>query len=382
MTRPTRYLIRMVIFLLLAGAVAGTLTPKMASAFLTNPYLNGLIVAVLLGGIVYTVRQVARLRAEIDWIEGYRRAEETGISISRPPLLAPLASMVETSGLLSLSTTSMRSLVDGIASRLDERRDYSRYMVGLLVFLGLLGTFWGLLSTISAIGQTIGGLSVTSGDVADMFDTLKSGLEAPLSGMGTAFSSSLFGLAGSLILGFLDLTLGQAQGRFLGEVEDWLAAHTKLVAVRAGVGDEGGDGRSYSSALMTQTADAIDALERRMAGTMRENKAIATGLDRLNETLAALGDELASQRTSVARLAEDQRHLAQAIDALARKDSKSESSEAALTHLRNMETAIKSLAEAQGEANSALAEEFHSSITRLGRTLAAALDNSRSREDM
>lgn len=372
MTRPTRYLIRMGIFLGAAGVVAALLTPKMMVAFLTNPYLNGLIVAVLFGGIIYTLRQVARLRLEIRWIEGFRRSTETGVAVAHPPLLAPLASMVESSGGLNITTMTMRSLVDGVAGRLDERRDYSRYMVGLLVFLGLLGTFWGLLTTISAIGQTIGGLTVTSGDVANMFETLKAGLDAPLSGMGTAFSSSLFGLAGSLVLGFLDLTLGQAQGRFLSEMEDWLAAHTKLVSAPT----EGEGGSSYSSALMTQTADAIDSLERRIAGGNRENKALADGLMQLNQTLAQLSDEMVTQRKTLSRIGDDQKLLAQAIQSFG-QSSDHDRDEALLVHLRNMELAVKTMSQSQQSSAETLSDEIHSSFQRLGRTIGALLDQNR-----
>jgi len=372
MTRPTRYLIRMGIFLGAAGVVAALLTPKMVMAFLTNPYLNGLIVAVLFGGIIYTLRQVARLRLEIRWIEGFRRSTETGVAVAHPPLLAPLASMVESSGGLNITTMTMRSLVDGVAGRLDERRDYSRYMVGLLVFLGLLGTFWGLLTTISAIGQTIGGLTVTSGDVADMFETLKAGLDAPLSGMGTAFSSSLFGLAGSLVLGFLDLTLGQAQGRFLSEMEDWLAAHTKLVSAPT----EGEGGSSYSSALMTQTADAIDSLERRIAGGNRENKALTDGITQLNQTLAQLSDEMVTQRKTLSRMSEDQRLLAQAIQSMG-QNTDHDRDEALLVHLRNMELAVNSMSQSQQSSAETLSDEIHTSFQRLGRTIGALLDQNR-----
>lgn len=378
MTRPTRYLIRMGLFLGGAIAVAALLTPKMMAAFLTNPYLNGLIVAVLVGGVFYTLRQVARLRLEINWIEGFRRSSETGVAVAHPPLLAPLAAMVESSGSLNITTMTMRSLVDGVAGRLDERRDYSRYMVGLLVFLGLLGTFWGLLTTISAIGQTIGGLTVTSGDVADMFETLKAGLDAPLSGMGTAFSSSLFGLAGSLVLGFLDLTLGQAQGRFLGEMEDWLAAHTRLVSAPSEAEEREG-GSAYSSALMTQTADAIDSLERRIAGGNRENKALTEGLTQLNQTLAQLSDELSVQRKTLSRMSEDQRLLAQAIQSMSQGASH-DRDEALLTHLRNMELAVKGLAQSQHDSAETLGEELHSSFQRLGRTIGALLDQNRQKD--
>ncbi|MEC8585893.1 MAG: flagellar motor protein MotA, partial [Pseudomonadota bacterium] len=172
--------------------------------FLANPALNGMILAALLIGILFALRQVVRLRPEVAWIESFRR-QQPGLSmIDAPRLLAPIAAMIgeRRDERMSLSTLSLRSLLDSLATRLDESRDLSRYLIGLLIFLGLLGTFWGLLTTVGAVAQVIGNLSIESGNLVDVFANLKAGLESPLAGMATAFSSSLFGLAGSLILGF------------------------------------------------------------------------------------------------------------------------------------------------------------------------------------
>ena len=228
LTRPQVFLMRMIIFLILVAFLGAILYAQIWRAFLANPALNGLILGVLLVGIVYTFRQVLRLYPEIRWVNKFR-VSDPGLKVQKPPvLLAPMATMMrDRQGLLSLSTSSMRSILDSIGARLDESRETTRYLVGLLIFLGLLGTFWGLLETISSVGATIGALDA-SGDSLVVFEELKAGLEAPLSGMGTAFSSSLFGLAGSLVLGFLDLQAGQAQNRFYNELEDWLSAITDL----------------------------------------------------------------------------------------------------------------------------------------------------------
>ena len=222
MTGTRTFLARMIVFLLIVAAVILAISRPLISAFQANPAINGLILGVLVLGIVYSFRQVLLLRPEVQWIETFRRSEP-GLSVQEPPtLLGPMATMLgdRTSRRMQLSTLSMRSLLDGISSRLDESRDISRYMIGLLVFLGLLGTFWGLLQTIAAVGDTISTLTVDGGDFSDQFDSLRQGLEAPLSGMGTAFSSSLFGLGGSLVLGFLDLQTGQAQNRFYSDLEE------------------------------------------------------------------------------------------------------------------------------------------------------------------
>ncbi len=201
MTGPQRFLARMAGFLVIVVLVAGALVGPLERAFQANPALNGLILGVLVLGIIYIFQQVIRLRPEVAWIETFRRSEP-GLSVQAPPkLLGPMATMMgERGGRVTLSAMSMRSLLDGIALRLDESRDISRYLIGLLIFLGLLGTFWGLLQTITAVGEVISGLRVDGGDFGSQFSTLRKGLEAPLAGMGTAFSSSLFGLAGSLIL--------------------------------------------------------------------------------------------------------------------------------------------------------------------------------------
>jgi hypothetical protein len=219
----------MSMFLVIAGFLAGILYQPIHSAFNANPALNGVILAVLLLGVLLAFRQVVRLFREVRWVNSFR-VGETDRAVDRPPvLLAPMATILgDRIGRMAISTQTMRSLLDSILMRLDEDRDISRYLTGLLVFLGLLGTFWGLLQTVTAVGETIHGLDVGSGDTSVIFSNLKEGLAAPLAGMGTAFSSSLFGLAGSLVLGFLDLQAGQAQNMFYNDLEDWLSTVTDL----------------------------------------------------------------------------------------------------------------------------------------------------------
>ena len=233
LTRPQVFLWRMSLFLILAILLAIILdgqTQQLRHSFMANPGLNALIIGVLVVGIVYAFRQVLRLYPEINWVNNFR-ISDPGITSDKttPTLLAPMATMLkDRTGHLSLATGAMRSLLDSVASRLDEQRETTRYLVGLLVFLGLLGTFWGLLQTVSSVGATIGALDTNAGESVMLFDQLKEGLAGPLKGMGTAFSCSMFGLAGSLILGFLDLQAGHAQGRFYNELEDWLSGITEL----------------------------------------------------------------------------------------------------------------------------------------------------------
>ncbi|HQS46457.1 MAG TPA: flagellar motor protein MotA [Xanthobacteraceae bacterium] len=220
---PRIFLVRMVIFLLLCAALAAVLYQQIQAAFLNNPGLNAVIFGVLACGIILAIRQVSRLFAEVEWVNSFRLADP-GLAVSRAPtLLAPMAALLrDRMGRMAISQATMRSILDSIGTRLDEARDTARYLTGLLVFLGLLGTFWGLLETVSSIGGVISSLEVRP-DSGSMFDEIKRGLAAPLAGMGISFSSSLFGLAGSLILGFLDLQAGQAQNRFYTDLEDWLS---------------------------------------------------------------------------------------------------------------------------------------------------------------
>jgi len=235
LNQPGLFLVRMLIFLTLVGFVAAILHRQLVDAVMTNPGLNGLILAVLFFGILYSFSQVIRLYPEIKWVNAFRIADP-GLAISHQPrLLAPMATMLrDRTGAISLSTASMGSIMDSIGSRLDEARDTGRYLVGLLVFLGLLGTFWGLLLTIESVGRAIGQIDTNASDTVQLFGDLKAGLSAPLQGMGTAFSSSLLGLAGSLILGFLELQASHAHNRFYNELEEWLSGITDLTPGGAG----------------------------------------------------------------------------------------------------------------------------------------------------
>src|SRR5512138_3942264 len=239
LSSPRIFLVRMLVFLVLCALVMVVLYKQIIVAFFANPGLNALIGAVMLIGIILSFRQVIRLYPEVSWVNNFRIADP-GLALDRrPKLLAPMAAILggERSGRMTISQQTMRHLLDSIATRLDEARDISRYMTGLLVFLGLLGTFWGLIETVSSVGKVIEGLKV-GGDAGALFDTLKEGLAAPLGGMGISFSSSLFGLAGSLILGFLDLQSSQAQNRFYTDLEDWLASTVREYGDGSGVGGE------------------------------------------------------------------------------------------------------------------------------------------------
>jgi hypothetical protein len=253
LTSPRIFLFRMLVFLVLCGLIAFVLQKQILNAFNANPWLNGLIVLVLLIGIVLSFARVIRLFPEVSWVNSYRRADP-GRAARTPRLLAPMAAILgsERAGRVAISAQTMRAFLDSLANRLDEARDISRYLTGLLVFLGLLGTFWGLIETVSSVGTIINNLNV-GGDADSVFNGLKEGLAAPLGGMGISFSSSLFGLAGSLILGFLDLQTSQAQNRFYTNLEDWLATTVE----ETGAASVAGGGTGISPGI----AEAIERLQ-------------------------------------------------------------------------------------------------------------------------
>lgn len=231
MSKPRYYLLMMVSYLALVAGVCALLYVPLRGAFLANWGFNMVIFGALAIGIFLNFRRVVVLRAEISWIEIFRTGS-SGLSVAESPqLLRPLAKHLE--GMhrdrFSLSALSLQTVLDGIRGRMDESREISRYVISLLVFLGLLGTFWGLLGTIGAVSSVIGALEVGDRDFNLMFQSMKAGLQEPLQGMGTAFSSSLFGLGGSLVLGFLDIQANHAQNRFFNELEEWLSGVTELV---------------------------------------------------------------------------------------------------------------------------------------------------------
>ena len=365
MRRTRRFLLRMALFLVLVAALALALHRPLVAAFLGNPAVNGVILGILVAGIVYIFRQVMLLEPEVEWIESFRRRlvdRELGAPAAKPPrLLAPMARMLGSrrDGRVSLSASSLQTLLDGIASRLDETRETSRYLIGTLVFLGLLGTFYGLLETVRSVGGVISALDVTASDLARAFADLKTGLESPLHGMATAFSSSLFGLAGSLVLGFLDLQAGQAQNRFYNDLEEWLSTHTRLSSGSLG---EGGEGSvpAYLQALLEQTADSLESLQRLLARSEENRIASNTTFASLAERLGSIGEHMNAGQAQMVRLSESS--LGQ--------------NEAVRAHLRAIEGYMARLNEELAEGRAQSVAELRNEIRLLARTIAALADES------
>ncbi len=316
LSSPRIFLVRMLVFLVLCALVVVILYKQIWAAFLANPGLNALIIAVLLIGILLAFRQVIRLFPEVAWVNGFRLADP-GLAVARPPvLLAPMASILgDRVGRMAISTQIMRSLLDSIATRLDEARDLSRYMTSLLIFLGLLGTFWGLIETVGSVGKVIDGLKV-GGDAGAVFDSLKEGLAAPLGGMGISFSSSLFGLAGSLVLGFLDLQTSQAQNRFYIDLEDWLSTTVRDLGVE-------GDLRNMAGAPAGEIRVAIDRLKDAI-GESGSGKSATAAMANLAEAIHGLVNHMRTEQQMIRdwadSQAEQQREIKRLLERLARED--------------------------------------------------------------
>src|SRR6516164_4764041 len=267
LSSPRIFLVRMVVFLTLCALVVIVLYKQIWTAFLANAVLNGVIIFVL----------------------------AFGIAVERPPvLLAPMAVLLrDRVGRMAISAQVMRGILDSIAARLDEARDTSRYMTGLLVFLGLLGTFWGLIETMGSIGNVINSLK-PGGDAGAIFESLKEGLAAPLGGIGIAFSASLFGLAGSLVLGFLDLQTSQAQNRFYTELEDWLSTTVRDL----GVGSDAAVAVPAAGAVSGDLRTAIERLREAITNG-GSNRATTTAMANLAEAIQGLVHHMRSEQQMI-----------------------------------------------------------------------------------
>lgn len=317
LSSPRIFLVRMLVFLILCGLVGVVLYRQILDAFLANPGLNGLIVGVLIIGILLSFRQVIRLFPEVRWVNSFRLADP-GIAVDRPPtLLAPMATILgDRLGRMAMSSQMMRGILDSIATRLDEARDLSRYMTGLLIFLGLLGTFWGLIETVSSVGKVVESLK-PGGDAATVFESLREGLGAPLGGMGIAFSSSLFGLAGSLVLGFLDLQTSQAQNRFYTDLEDWLSTTVRDIGA-----DIAAPQAAASPALSNDLRVAIERLRESIAES-GSSRAATSAMANLAEAIQGLVHHMRAEQQMIRdwadAQAEQQAEIRRVLETLARE---------------------------------------------------------------
>ncbi len=304
-SQPLRPILMMVTVLGLSAAGAFFALPRVLPVFQANPYLNGFIIFVFVIGVVACFWQVLTMIGSVRWIERFA-AGVLDEGYKPPQLLAPLASLLRSRGArMQLNATSTRSILDSVATRIDEQREITRYIVNLLIFLGLLGTFYGLATTVPAVVDTIRSLAPQEGEEGvAVFNRLMTGLEAQLGGMGVAFASSLLGLAGSLIVGLLELFAGHGQNRFYRELEEWLSSITR---VSFSAGEDGGTDTDVVSGVLDHMAEQMDTLQQvfiqsdasramvdeRLGVVADSIQALTTRMDRDNAVAGAL-DRIAS----------------------------------------------------------------------------------------
>ncbi|MCB9994490.1 MAG: flagellar motor protein MotA [Hyphomicrobiaceae bacterium] len=312
---PAVYLVKMIIFLILVGMIGAIITPQLVTAFWSNPFINGLIIFVLVVGILLSFRQVIRLFPEVRWVNSLQSGDLR--HAGEPTLLGPIATILRNRmGEAVITPAALRSLLDSVGFRLDEARETSRYMTALLVFLGLLGTFYGLLQTVTSVAGVIQQLDVSTGDTATVFSNLKDGLQSPLGGMGTAFASSLFGLSGSLVLGFLDLQTGQAQNQFAMELEDWMSSMaefdhpvTQMQAHGLGIANE------EMAAVFERLGNSMQRTDSSQ-NAIRAMAELARGIDGLVKHIRAEQEDL---RRHIVSQGETNKKLRELIEAMMRE---------------------------------------------------------------
>ncbi|MBO6854955.1 MAG: biopolymer transporter ExbB [Marivivens sp.] len=313
-TLPLRQVLSMLIAMGLIGAGGYFGFETLLSIFQSNLYLNGLILVVFIIGVLSCFQQILQVMGSVRWIEGFAQQVLGHEMVKVPALLAPLATLLRARGRMHLSASSSRSILDSVGSRIDEDREITRYLGNTLIFLGLLGTFYGLATTVPALVETIRSLNPDEADSGSVvFERLQAGLESQLGGMGTAFSSSLLGLAGSLVVGLLELFASHGQNRFYRELEEWLSSITR---VGFSTGDEGheGDGAPMMSGVVEHLNEQIEALQLMFTQTDIARSGVEERLDQVAAVMEKLADSIgastdAALPAALARVAEGQEEL-------------------------------------------------------------------------
>ena len=338
-SQPIRQIVTMLFVCVLVASGAWLIHETVYGIIATNPLLNGFITAVFLLGVATCFWQVLILVQSVSWIERFARHDPGSEDAAPPRLLAPLAQLLRSRGARTqISSSSARSIQDSVATRIDEARDITRYLTNLLIFLGLLGTFYGLATTVPAVVETIRSLAPKEGETGlEVFGKLMGGLESQLGGMGTAFSSSLLGLAGSLVVGLLELFAGHGQNRFYRELEDWLSSITRLGF--AGVEGDGAESGAVS-AVLDHLAGQVEVLQTLIAQSEENRAATDEGLAQLTEAinkLARIAVDEKGQHATLLRIAEGQERL---VAALTGDDSKAQVDAESRMRLRSIDVQL------------------------------------------
>ncbi|SFE57279.1 biopolymer transporter ExbB [Roseivivax sediminis] len=364
--QPIRQVLAMVAVLALAGVGAVMALPRVLPVFQANPYLNGFILLVFVVGVLACFWQVAQIITSVRWIEAFigGGGDEAGRA---PRLLAPLAALLRSRGRrMQITTTSSRSILDSVAQRIDEAREITRYIVSLLIFLGLLGTFYGLATTVPALVDTIRSLVPQEGESGtEVFSRLMNGLEGQLGGMGIAFASSLLGLAGSLIVGLLELFAGHGQNRFYRELEEWLSSITRIGISSS----EGGDEMSGAAVALEQVADQMEAMQDLYARSEESRGEIESRLGQLADSIERMTERMeatAPSSTALARIADGQERL---IEVLSSRESDGGLDAESRMRLRSIDVQMLRLLEEISAGRQESMAELRTDLAGLSRTL-------------
>jgi hypothetical protein len=368
-TQPVRQVLMMLLVLGLTGSGAFLALPRVLPVFEANPYLNGFIIFVFVIGLFACFWQVWQLIQSVRWIESFVRERESGVQSQAPLLLAPLATLLRSRGKrMQINTASTRSILDSVSTRIDEAREITRYIVNLLIFLGLLGTFYGLATTVPALVDTIRGLAPDEGETGtEVFARLMTGLDSQLSGMGVAFASSLLGLAGSLVVGLLELFAGHGQNRFYRELEEWLSSITKL-GYSSGDGDGAGD-MGATGVLLDQMVDQMESLQHLFARSEEGRAEIENRLGQLGDALERMTERMeatAPTASAFARIAEGQERLIEVLD----HKSETEGLDAeSRMRLRSMDVQMLRILEEISAGRQETMAELRTDLSAIGRAL-------------
>ncbi len=366
MTFVLRSFLKMLLFV---GAIAvgvGMLFSPLESAFKHNPTLNLVIFSIFIVGIVINFFNLYRVQREQKWLDSYDRGHERFPGTPEPHILTPVVLIFNEAKNHYLSPVLVRSLLASVEARLDAMRDVSRYIIGLLIFMGLLGTFWGLSQTIGAIAGVISGIDLGTGEVKEAFSTLKQGLQSPLSGMGTAFSCSMFGLAGSLIVGFLDLQISRLATDFYHSVEERLTLVTKVTTP-----DVTHSGPAYLQGLLEQTAENMNQLQNLIRRGEDNRMSVMKSMQGVGEKLTVMTDQMLTHQQLLKKIAENQIELQSALQQFYKVQHYSSADDALKQHLRSMDVTLTKLLEESIDGRHRGVQDLRNEIRLVARTISA-----------
>lgn len=367
-SQPVRQVLMMLLVLGLTGFGGFLALPRVLPVFEANPYLNGFILFVFAIGVVACFWQVWQLIQSVRWIEHFAQERERGFQSKAPLLLAPLATLLRSRNKrMQINTASTRSILDSVATRIDEAREITRYIVNLLIFLGLLGTFYGLATTVPALVDTIRGLAPEDGESGvEVFARLMDGMDQQLSGMGVAFASSLLGLAGSLVVGLLELFAGHGQNRFYRELEEWLSTITKL---GFSSGDAEGGDMGTTGVILDQMVEQMEAMQLLFARSEEGRSEVEYRLGQLSDTLERMTERMeatAPSATAFARIADSQDRL---IDVLTHKSENEGLDAESRMRLRSIDVQMLRILEEVAAGRQETMAELRTDLNAIARAL-------------